>query len=59
MSSLFGQIMAERRIVRPANRRAYLEPLRMLIDLPHVPRDSTIRSEGRLIGLLPVRGTRQ
>jgi hypothetical protein len=54
-----GQIMAERRIVRPANRRAYLEPLRTLIDLPRVPRDSTIRSEGRLIGLLPVRGTRQ
>jgi hypothetical protein len=51
--------MAARRIVRPAGRRAYLEPLCMLTDRLGVPRGATIQSERRMVGLLPVRGTRQ
>jgi hypothetical protein len=54
-----GQISAHRKIIRPKNGRAYLGPLEMLIDLPHFPQGATYQSEGRMVGLLPVRGLRQ
>ena len=49
-----GQIMAQRRIVRPANRKPYLDPLEIIV----APGDG-VASEGRMIGFLPPRGTRQ
>jgi hypothetical protein len=50
-----GQLTAERLIVRPANGQPYLAPLHMF----ESKMGSTITSEGRMIGLLPMRGTRQ
>jgi len=55
----YGQIIASREIIRPEHGRPYLGPLLMVSDLPHVPRGATIQSEGRMVGMLPVRGTRQ
>jgi hypothetical protein len=46
-----GLLTAQRRIIRPPRGRAYLSPLEM--------HDQTIiQSSGRMVGLLPVRGTR-
>ncbi|UPK03084.1 hypothetical protein [Bradyrhizobium sp. 170] len=55
----YGQIIASRDIIRPAKGKPYLGPLTMVNDLPHVPQGATITSEGRMVGMLPVRGTRQ
>ncbi len=54
-----GQIMGQRRIIRPESGRPYLGPLEMVIDLPFMPYGATVQSEGRMVGVLPVRGTRQ
>jgi hypothetical protein len=53
-----GMLAAHRRIIRPPHRRPYLAPLEMLSDLPNVPRGATFQTSGRMIGLLPPRGTR-
>jgi hypothetical protein len=49
-----GQLVAHRRIMRPANRQPYLAPLKMMIDLR-----AGGQSEGRMVGMLPPRGTLQ
>lgn len=49
-----GQILVQRRIIRPRNRKPYLGPLEMVVE----PGDG-VQSEGRMIGMLPARGTRQ
>ena len=54
-----GQLMAQMRIIRPASGKPYLKPMEWLIDLPFIPRGATVQSEGRMVGVLPVRGTRQ
>jgi hypothetical protein len=55
-----GQIMGQRRIIRPESGRPYLGPLEMLNDLPSIPHGARLsRSEGRMVGVLPVRGMRQ
>jgi hypothetical protein len=54
-----GQIMLHRDIIRPAKGRPYLGPLQSLDDLPFIPHGARVQSEGRMVGLLPVRGTRQ
>ena len=53
-----GQLMAQREIIRPQKGKPYLGPLTMLEDLPFMPAGAHGESAGRLIGLLPVRGTR-
>jgi len=55
----FGMLTAHRKIIRPRGVKAYLAPLQMLDELPHVPRGAAIQSEGRMVGLLPARGTKQ
>lgn len=50
-----GQVMAQRVIHRPAGKPAYLGKLEIIIE----PGADGIQSEGRLVGLLPVRGRRQ
>jgi hypothetical protein len=55
----WGQITAHRLIHRPAGRKPYLGPLVTLDELAHLPPGSVIQSEGRMVGLLPQRGTRQ
>ena len=45
-----GQILAMRRIMRPRGAKPYLAPLK---------EERTAMSQGRFIGLLPVRGTKQ
>ncbi|WP_166304646.1 hypothetical protein [Bradyrhizobium sp. 2S1] len=54
-----GQIMGQRKIIRPESGRPYLGPLQMVIDLPFVPDGATMQSEGRMVGVLPARGMRQ
>ena len=54
-----GQLMAQMRIIRPANGKPYLRPLEWIIGLPFTPRGATVQSEGRMVGVLPIRGTRQ
>jgi hypothetical protein len=56
----WGQITAQRKIIRPAAGKPYLAPLELLEDLAHLPPDrGAIQSSGRMVGLLPVRGTKQ
>lgn len=55
----YGQIIAWRKIIRPECGRPYLGPLEMINDLPFIPRGAAVQSEGRLVGMLPVRGMRQ
>jgi hypothetical protein len=55
----YGQIIAARKIIRPKKGKPYLGPLEDINDLPHIPRGASVTSEGRMIGMLPVRGTRQ
>jgi hypothetical protein len=55
----YGQIIGQRKIIRPAGGKPYLGPLQMIHDLPFVPQGATVQSEGRMVGMLPVRGTRQ
>jgi hypothetical protein len=53
-----GQIVGQRRIIRPDRGKPYLGPLEMVIDL--IPHGATLgSSEGRMVGMLPVRGSRQ
>jgi hypothetical protein len=55
-----GQLMVHRNIIRPAKGKPYLCPLQSLDDLPFIPPGAhATQSEGRMVGLLPVRGTRQ
>ena len=54
-----GQIMAQRKIIRPESGRPYLGPLQMIVDLPFIPHGAHVQSEGRMVGVLPARGTRQ
>jgi hypothetical protein len=54
-----GQLIGARDIIRPEGRKPYLGPMVMVNDLPHIPRGATIQSEGRMVGMLPVRGMRQ
>lgn len=49
-----GQVVAVMRIERPAGRKPYLGKLKIVI----APGDG-FSSEGRMIGMLPVRGTKQ
>jgi hypothetical protein len=51
-----GMISARRRIIRPKKGRAHLGPLEITTD---VGGDKTVQTEGRMVGLLPVRGPRQ
>ena len=51
----YGQIAAHRNIIRPAKGKPYLGPLQTLGDLPFVPHGAAVQSEGRMVGLLPVR----
>ena len=54
-----GQIMARRRIFRPEKGKPYLGPFEWMTNLlPNKP-GSIWHSEGRMVGLLPVRGMRQ
>jgi hypothetical protein len=53
-----GLLAAHRRIIRPPGRRPYLAPLEMLADPQNTPRGATFKTDGRMTGLLPVRGTR-
>jgi hypothetical protein len=55
----WGQITAQRLIHRPAHGKPYLGPLEMLNELAHFPRGAALQSEGRMVGLLPVRGSKQ
>jgi hypothetical protein len=54
-----GQIMLHRDVIRPAKGKPYLGPLQSLDDLSFMPQGASVQSEGRMVGLLPVRGTRQ
>ncbi|WP_338822091.1 hypothetical protein WDM22_38390 [Bradyrhizobium septentrionale] len=54
-----GQIMGQRKIIRPESGRPYLGPLQMIIDLPFMPAGAHVQSDGRMVGILPVRGMRQ
>lgn len=54
-----GHLQADRLIIRPTNGRPYFGPLRFLSDRPEMADSKPIQSSGRLVGLLPVRGTRQ
>lgn len=54
-----GQMMGARKIIRPKKGKPYLGPVEMIEDLPYIPRGATMRSEGRMVGMLPVRGVRQ
>jgi hypothetical protein len=55
-----GQIMGQRKIIRPESGKPYLAPLEMLNDLPSIPHGALLsQSEGRMVGVLPVRGMRQ
>jgi hypothetical protein len=47
-----GQIMAHRKIERPKGKRAYLGPL-------EIQDTRAMISEGRMVGMLPQRGTKQ
>lgn len=49
-----GQIMAHRVIHRPKGKRAYLGPLEWPLET-----ERSVRSEGRMVGLLPQQGSRQ
>jgi hypothetical protein len=53
-----GQIVAHRRIIRPAGRQPYLGALETMEEVLHLPRGAAIQFQGRMVGLLPVRGTR-
>jgi hypothetical protein len=54
-----GQIVLHRDIIRPAKGKPYLGPLQSLDDLPYMPHGGSVaQSEGRMVGLLPVRGVR-
>ena len=53
-----GQIVAHRRIIRPAGRKPYLGPLETMEEVMRLPRGAAIQFHGRMVGLLPVRGTR-
>jgi hypothetical protein len=55
----YGQIIAARKIIRPKKGKPYLGPLEDINDLPHIPAGASVQSEGRMVGMLPVRGTRQ
>ncbi|TYL87461.1 hypothetical protein [Bradyrhizobium cytisi] len=55
----YGQIIMSRDIIRPNKGKPYLGPLQDINDLPHIPAGAHVQSEGRMIGMLPVRGTRQ
>lgn len=55
----YGQIIASREIIRPKRGKPHLGPLEMVNDLPFIPRGAVVQSEGRMVGMLPVRGTRQ
>ena len=50
-----GQMSMQRKIIRPANSKARLGPPDWLFD----KNTHNIQSEGRMVGLLPVRGTKQ
>lgn len=55
-----GQIMGQREIIRPESGWPYLGPLVMIADLPSIPHGARLSaSEGRMVGVLPARGTRQ
>jgi hypothetical protein len=55
-----GQMMVHRNIIRPAKGKPYLGPLQDLDDLPFIPPGGGVaQSEGRMVGLLPRRGTMQ
>jgi hypothetical protein len=54
-----GQISAHRLIHRPASGKPYLGPFVTLDELAHLPHGAVVQSEGRLVGLLPMRGTKQ
>jgi hypothetical protein len=52
-----GQLMVHRNIIRPPKGKPYLGPLQSLDDLPFMPAGGGVEhSEGRMVGLLPVRG---
>jgi hypothetical protein len=53
-----GQIVAHRRIIRPAGRKPHLGAIETMEEVMHLPRGAAIRFQGRMVGLLPVRGTR-
>ena len=53
-----GQIVAHRRIIRPAGRQPYLGALETMEEVLHLPRGAAFQFQGRMVGLLPVRGTR-
>lgn len=55
----YGQIIASRKIIRPKTGKPSLGPLQMVNDLPFIPRGAHVQSEGRMVGMLPVRGTMQ
>jgi hypothetical protein len=57
--SEYGQIVAHRLIIRPRTDKPHLGPLKTEIDIPGVPIGARVQSEGRMVGLLPVRGTVQ
>lgn len=53
-----GQIVAQRRVIRPAHRQPYLGPLETMEDVMQLPPGAAIAFHGQLVGLLPVHGTR-
>ena len=54
-----GHIILTRNIIRPPRGAPYLGPLQSLDDLPFIPPNAHSQAEGRMIGMLPARGTRQ
>lgn len=54
-----GQIFVTRDIIRPPKGKPYLGPLQTISELPHIPSGAHVQSEGRMVGMLPVRGTVQ
>lgn len=54
-----GHVLLTRDIIRPQRGAPYLGPLRSLDDLPFIPHNAHTQAEGRMIGMLPMRGTRQ
>jgi hypothetical protein len=55
----YGQIISARKIIRLVGGKPYLASPEMINDLPFIPHGATVQSEGRMVGMLPVRGTRQ
>jgi hypothetical protein len=53
-----GQIVAHRRINRPDDLKPWLGPFETMEEVMRLPRGAAMQFQGRMVGLLPVRGSR-